>query len=644
MENNPGPFGTLDQAIAGARSRDEVAAAAQLPVAPVWPAAFPDAEAWATSTLRALPGSVDFVFPGARDGRPILEARLHLDPVALLGNRTRERVLFSSEVVQDGVVRDRARWSLFVEADPNATTLPITFLQHVDLATTEIWLRLEVPATEQHYLSVLPIAVPSPSAELPVGHGTAPGYHALGDGGFDLVLAGHHVEILEPESGPKIERMTVQAAARGPRLAAVEWRLDGNTVATSSRAPFAATLPLPRLPIRRWLDAVAIDQHGTELARDRVLLNGGPHRLAVRLLSPQPRRIYRRPATIHAEVALPMTARLESVDLWVGEQRVGHLTSPPFEVEADLGDRAAVVRAVATLEDGRAAEAVVLANSPDFAGEVSVDLVELFTSVRDVDGHAVQDLTLTDFAVQEEGVPQTIERFERVERLPIHVLLAVDASGSMATRMPQARAATRAFLQEVVNPKDQAALVSFNHLPNVLSGFTHDGDTLARHVRGLDARGGTALHDTLVYALFQFGGLRGKRALVLISDGADEHSRFSVQEAVEFARRVGVAIYCIGVGFSPEFSVRPLDQVNPRLRPYVRLLRNLAADTGGLALFVKRSKDLATALQQIEDDLRSQYLLTYRSPAGDRKNFRRVVVDVLRPGLEARTIRGYFPD
>ncbi len=138
----------------------------------------------------------------------------------------------------------------------------------------------------------------------------------------------------------------------------------------------------------------------------------------------------------------------------------------------------------------------------------------------------------------------------------------------------------------------------------------------------------------MIYSLFQFGGLKGKRALVLVSDGADEHSRFGVEEAIEFAKRRGIAVYTIGAGFSPDLDRRSLGGV--------KLLRDLAKTTGGLVFFVDTNKDLARALARIEEDLRSQYLLAYAPPEGQRGVFREVEVEVLRPGLEARTIRGYF--
>jgi VWFA-related protein len=129
--------------------------------------------------------------------------------------------------------------------------------------------------------------------------------------------------------------------------------------------------------------------------------------------------------------------------------------------------------------------------------------------------------------------------------------------------------------------------------------------------------------------------VQGKRAVVLLTDGDDQASRFSFEEALDFARRTGVTLYPIGLGAASG-------------TPVVRSkLLKLAAETGGRAFFVGRAVELAKVYTVVERELRNQYLLVYQSTldaeGAGGEGFRQVTVEVTRPGVEAKTIRGYYP-
>jgi Ca-activated chloride channel family protein len=144
----------------------------------------------------------------------------------------------------------------------------------------------------------------------------------------------------------------------------------------------------------------------------------------------------------------------------------------------------------------------------------------------------------------------------------------------------------------------------------------------------LKAERGTALYDTIIFSLFYFNGIKGQRAIVLLSDGKDEGSRFGWEEALDYARRAGVAIYPIGLGPQVE---------KPKLK-------KLAEETGGRAFFLEDAAGLAPVYAAIEEELRSKYLIAYQSTntsGGDA--FRTVELKVAKPGAEAKTMRGYYP-
>jgi VWFA-related protein len=184
------------------------------------------------------------------------------------------------------------------------------------------------------------------------------------------------------------------------------------------------------------------------------------------------------------------------------------------------------------------------------------------------------------------------------------------------------------FLEETVQPKDRAAVITFNDHPNLLVKFTNDVTTLAGGLAGLKAERGTALYDTVVFSLFYYSGLKGQRAMLLLSDGKDEGSRFSFEEAVDYARRAGVTIYAIGLGEDLE----------------KKKLAKFADETGGRAFFLKTVDELPAIYKAIENELRSQYLIAYQSTNTSSANeFRTIDLKLGKPGLEAKTLRGYYP-
>ena len=201
----------------------------------------------------------------------------------------------------------------------------------------------------------------------------------------------------------------------------------------------------------------------------------------------------------------------------------------------------------------------------------------------------------------------------------------------MAEELDEATNAALKFFNNVLRPKDRAAVVVFNDEPLLKVPFTNNLEVLAGGLAELTAEGETALYDTLVYTLYYFAGIKGKRALILISDGQDSHSRHSFDEALDFARRSGVAIYTVGLGLSR----REMDVRNILLR--------LARETAGRAFFIDRARELDAIYAAIEEELRSQYLIAYQSTYEEGGEFRRVELKIDQPGLKAKTIPGYYP-
>jgi VWFA-related protein len=426
-----------------------------------------------------------------------------------------------------------------------------------------------------------------------------------------------------------------EAIVRSQRVTEVTSLLDGKPVMTRVQPPFLVELDLGRRPALQTLRVEARGAGGELLGQDQAELNaGGVERFAVRLAPPPAAAQRRGHITATAEVQAPHGQVVSRVELFLDDQRVAVLLRPPFVREVTLGGpQPAVLRAVAYLDDGAAAEDSVLLNSPH-GTEVDVNLVELYAAVVDRRGQPVTGLPATRFRVVEEGRPQRLERFEEVRDLPLHVALLLDTSGSMNVRLPKVREAALDFLRHIVTPKDRVTLITFDSTPRMRTGFTNDMAFLANGLEALRAGGGTALYDRVVFALEQFEGVSGQRAIVLLSDGLDENSSSTAAEVMELARRSAATIYTIGL--------EEWDQQAPAIDR--ALLTSLAEETGGRAFFAGRPEALTDAYGEIEREVRSRYLLSYYSTqAADQTSFRLVNVEVVEPKLSARTIRGYYP-
>ncbi|MDX1385424.1 MAG: VWA domain-containing protein, partial [Thermoanaerobaculia bacterium] len=168
--------------------------------------------------------------------------------------------------------------------------------------------------------------------------------------------------------------------------------------------------------------------------------------------------------------------------------------------------------------------------------------------------------------------------------------------------------------------------------PEVAVRFSNDRAEISAALDGLRASGSTALYDSLIFALHYFDGIKGQKALLLLSDGLDEASRFGFEHALHTARRAGVTLYAIGMkDLAHDYASRDV-------------LRRLADATGGRTYFIEGPEELPGIYASIQEELRSQYLLVYQSTSEkDESQFRRVEVRVTEKGAEVRTIAGYYP-
>jgi Ca-activated chloride channel family protein len=414
---------------------------------------------------------------------------------------------------------------------------------------------------------------------------------------------------------------------------AVDFYLNGAKMMTKTRPPFAADLNLGPLPRKHTIRVVAFGTAGRAIGEDEYIVNEGREIFRVRILAPEKGAKASGPTRVVAAVAVPEGKTLQKLEIYSNERRVATLYQPPFEQTVNIaeGKSLGYVRIVGTLEDGTVSEDLRYVNAPAYISEVSVDAVELYTTVTDK-GRPVQGLQASNFKVFEDGAIQKIESFEYVKNLPLTLGVIIDTSASMLESLPEAQAAALAFLDFSIGPKDRAFTVSFDNEPYLLTKLTNRKDRIFRSLAGLRAEGSTALYDAVIYGLYQFTGVKGKKALVVLSDGKDTASKFDYETLVEYVKKAGISIYGIGLKISgADLEVK-------------YKLNKLAQGTGGQTFYVDSAKNLEAVYRQINDDLRSQYMLTYYSTNTTGKDkWRKVEIKVEPTSLQARTITGYYP-
>jgi Ca-activated chloride channel homolog len=283
---------------------------------------------------------------------------------------------------------------------------------------------------------------------------------------------------------------------------------------------------------------------------------------------------------------------------------------------------------------------VTAAQQPAFRS--AIDVVSMNVTVTDSTNKYITDLTEKDFEIFEDGVKQELTLFNRTN-LPVALSLLIDTSSSMEDRMTVAQDAAIGFVRKL-RPTDLGEVIGFDSRAEVLQKFTNNATELEQAIRKTVAGGSTSMNNALYISL---KGLKKipirqedeirRQAIVLLSDGEDTSSLVTFEDVLDLARRSETAIYAIGLmedsagGQSKGF------------REATYALRQLANDTGGRAFFPPDVKSLAGVYGQIYDELSSQYTIGYTSKNPRRDGaWRRLVVRVNRPNVQARTKQGYF--
>jgi Ca-activated chloride channel family protein len=267
-----------------------------------------------------------------------------------------------------------------------------------------------------------------------------------------------------------------------------------------------------------------------------------------------------------------------------------------------------------------------------------VDEVNVLFIATDRHGKFVRNLNQNDFAIFDDHKPvQSILNFRRETDLPIELGLLVDMSGSVQGRFGFEKEAATGFLQHIIRPGyDRAFVVGFNKESRLTQDFTDKVALLSAGVQRLSNGGGTALYDAIYKAckeklLREHSEHPIRKAIVILSDGEDNQSEYTRAQAIEMAQRAEVLIYAIST-----------DDSGLILRGD-KVLEDLASATGGRAFFPYKMKDITHSFAAIEDELRSQYDVSYKPTDFDADGrYRSIEITAVKKDLQVRARRGYY--
>ncbi len=628
-----------------------------------WALAFLDRSTETPDGAEALPAEITLRYPGRRGNRTVVQAIVGIDPAHLPapGDKGRRFVL-DGEVLRRGELFEsfRYRFEPRPRAGGEVAAIPLITERYLRPGPYRLVVKVRELEADRFFGNSAEIEVPlvartddpgsslrdiAPSAGQKAGAPTRvaalPDWLAEANAVSPRFVDStdeHTVRIHALPERLITGRVRVGADAGGPNIHHLAFSLDGRELISKRRPPYQVEIDVGTAPRAHALRVDAYDGQGGILATDEVTINSGPHRFAIRLTSPQRGASHASSVRAVAEVEAPRHERLDRVEFFLNDTRTATLYQPPFEqpIGIDPAEPLSYVRAVAYLETGAWAEDLVFVNSRNLVEEVEVALIELYVSVTDRSGSPVRGFGNEDFEVFVDGEPQQLQRFDNAANQPIHAGILFDTSLSMDHRLDAAEEAALHFFELVLGPHDRATLITFNDRPELAVGFTGSRETLAGGLADLVAEGETALYDSILYSLYYFGGLRGKRALILLTDGGDSSSEYRFDDVVEFARRSQVAIYSIGI------------DIDQRELMFRGRLQQLCKETGGRCFFITGASELPRVYERIETEVRSQYLLVFESPEGDRDAFRKVEVKLKDPrargrrGLKVQTIPGYF--
>ena len=442
------------------------------------------------------------------------------------------------------------------------------------------------------------------------------------------------IRLLPLSGDPAKGKVTASTLTMEKEVLTVLFYLDDELVEKRRFPPFEAKLRLAHPPRPQILRVEALDLEGEVIGEDQKTVNRIRRPLRVQILG-----LTKSPSQLTAEIeaTVPGSSQITVLKAFVGNRLALAVDKPPtgepfsLEIPLGLGSSEELLRVVVELADGRTLEDVELLDAPGFTEEVEVHLVQVQLVAIEPNGRPLRDLALDELELRENGKKIEVADLFLPDDISLVLGLALDSSSSMRPVWPRARHACQVFLSSILEPQDRGFLVSFDSRVHLMHGLTQDHRALQAALEEIRPRGNTALFDSILYSLLQFDHEPGRRGLVIVTDGVDSQSQADPKRTIGIAKRLGVPVYVISLSSS-------LTRGNDR---EIQGIHRLTDPTGGRLFRASRMEGVQRALQQIENELRSQYVLTYYSQLDPFREPPNIAVRIPgRPRVKVKAIHG----
>lgn len=442
-----------------------------------------------------------------------------------------------------------------------------------------------------------------------------------------------------PARRPLEGKVNVRAVPGTPVVAAVEFRLEGRLVVRDDSPPFETNLTI--VPgSSALLEATAYGADASVLGRTSYPINRSWEDFRVTITEPAAGRAGGL-VTVTAEIAPPAGESVASASLFWNEEQRDTATRPPWRMRGTVpSDEPGFLRVVATSSSGRQAESAIPVNLEGGFSTLDVNRTEIPIRVRS-ESASVDDLTAAGVRLTVAGSPREIESLEFQGGGGVTLGLIIDASTSMRPHMMDVHSAARELLQAAHSIEgSRSFIVAFSDRAQLVHPLSTDLESLSRAVDEVNAGGRTALWDAVVLSLLQMNAVKGRRGLVVLSDGVATPSLYKEADAVRIAKETGIPVFTVSIIEPADLTQRTSrgwQIISPRERasPLIRA----ALASGGDSEFVRSTEELDEIFMNILESIRNQYVLSFRPDAEGQRRWSPIDIDV-----ERRGVRVHAPD
>jgi Ca-activated chloride channel family protein len=449
---------------------------------------------------------------------------------------------------------------------------------------------------------------------------------------FAVSLGAQTVRITDKPSGLVSGTLQVPVVATAP-VERLELVINGVPFTSTAGQRMTAQVNVGYYIRRLRMRAVGYDAQGNVVGEDEMVVNDPrpPFRVSLQGPSQWPESGM---VELHANVLRPAEISIGAVDFYVGEEKVATAAMPPYATAVDAAKFTGPVYARVVARSTRGEEA----NDVFFFGErahasTDVTVQQIPVSVAD----STTPLRADQITLVDNGTPRPVETLVAASDLPLNVILLIDYSESMLEELPVVKTAAKQFARALLRPQDRIAVVGFNQKTFWLTNWTNDWNAVAQAVDRVQPIGETHLYDSVIEMLYQIQKVPGRHALVVLSDGVDQGSRFKLDHLVHYARYAGVPVYPV---VKNKTLSRWMKLGVGRLQ--ARRLDRVADETGATYFIIQSERELANVYTRIAQELRQQYQIVFYSEADVPDQWRSLRI-VSSGGQNLRIPRGYFP-